>query len=247
MGRLEGKVAIITGGARGQGAAEAKLFVDEGAVVVITDVLVDDGERTAGQVGAEFMPHDVSSEQQWQSVVADVVDRHGRLDVVVNNAAILQWGQIKKTSLADFERIVAINQTGVFLGMKYGGEAMVDAGNGGSIVNLSSIAGLEGQFGTIGYTASKWAVRGMTKVAAKEFGKHGIRVNSVHPGFIETPMVESSTILTNPETRARAERRIPLGRIGEPEDIARMVLFLANDESGYCTGQEFVCDGGGHG
>jgi 3alpha(or 20beta)-hydroxysteroid dehydrogenase len=247
MGRLDGKVAIITGAARGQGAAEAALFAAEGATVVSTDVLVEEGERAAGEVGVEFLTHDISSEEGWESVIGYVVARYGRLDILVNNAAILQWGRIVNTSLEDYERIVTVNQTGTFLGLKYGGQAMIDAGNGGSIVNLSSIAGLEGQFGTVGYTASKWAVRGMTKVAAKEFGKSGIRVNSVHPGFIETPMVESSTILTRPETRARAERRIPLGRLGQPEDIAKLVLFLASDDSAYCSGQEFICDGGGYG
>jgi 3alpha(or 20beta)-hydroxysteroid dehydrogenase len=236
--RLEDRVALITGGARGQGAAEAKLFVDEGATVVITDVLKEDGERTAGELGCEFLEHDVSSEERWESVVAEVVNRHGRLDVLVNNAGILHAGRLVNTRTEDWDRVIAINQTGVFFGMRAVAPTMTEQGTG-SIVNISSVAGLEGMFGSMAYTASKFAVRGMTKVAAKELGPSGVRVNSVHPGLIDTDM-------TTDFPKQQMLRAVPIGREAEPAEVAALVLFLASDESGYCTGQEFVVDGGMH-
>ncbi len=248
MGELDGKVALITGGARGQGAAEGALFAREGATVVLADVLDEAGEAAAGAIArAEYAHLDVTSEADWDRVVADVVARHGRLDIVVNNAGILLNGKLVNQSLDGWNRIVAINQTGVFLGIRAAGRAMIEAGNGGSIINISSVAGLEGIFGTGAYSATKWAVRGMTKVAAKELGRHGIRVNSVHPGFIQTDMVAGAPAMTDPAKRAKAERNIPVGRLGEVDDIANMVLFLAGSASSYCTGQEFVVDGGVHG
>jgi len=248
MGQLEGKVALITGGARGQGAAEGALFAREGATVILADVLDEVGEAAAGAIeGAEYAHLDVTSEAGWDQVVADIVARHGRLDVLVNNAGILLNGKLVNQSLDGWNRIVAINQTGVFLGVRAAGRAMIAAGNGGSIINISSVAGLEGIFGTGAYSATKWAVRGLTKVAAKELGGHGIRVNSVHPGFIQTDMVAGAPAMTDPAKRAKAERNIPVRRLGEVDDIANMVLFLAGDASGYCTGQEFVVDGGVHG
>ena len=248
MGELDGKVALITGGARGQGAAEGALFAREGATVVLADVLDEAGEAAAGAIArAEYAHLDVTSEADWDRVVADVVARHGRLDIVVNNAGILLNGKLVNQSLDGWNRIVAINQTGVFLGIRAAGRAMIEAGNGGSIINISSVAGLEGIFGTSAYSATKWAVRGMTKVAAKELGRHGIRVNSVHPGFIQTDMVAGAPAMTDPAKRAKAERNIPVGRLGEVDDIANMVLFLAGSASSYCTGQEFVVDGGVHG
>jgi 3alpha(or 20beta)-hydroxysteroid dehydrogenase len=247
MAKLQDRVALITGGARGQGAAEGRLFVREGATVVLADVLDEEGERTAAEAGAEYVHLDVVSEEGWDTVVADIVSRHGRLDVLVNNAGILRAGQLVNQSLEEWNLVVAINQTGVFLGMRAASQAMIAAGNGGSIVNISSVAGLEGVFGSMAYSATKWAVRGMTKVAAKELGRHGIRVNSVHPGLIATDMTAGFPAFSSDEKRARAERNIPLRRVGVPEDIAEMVLFLASEDSSYCTGQEFVVDGGSHG
>ena len=237
-GRLENKVALITGGARGQGAAEAKMFAAEGATVVITDVLTEEGERTAGEIGGDFLEHDVASEDRWGEVVAEVTDRHGRLDVLVNNAGILHAGRLVNTRTEDWDRVIAINQTGVFFGMRAVAPVMSEQGSG-SIVNISSVAGLEGVFGSMAYTASKFAVRGMTKVAAKELGPSGVRVNSVHPGLIDTDM-------TADFPKERMLRSVPIGREAAPGEVAAVVLFLASDESGYCTGQEFVVDGGMH-
>jgi 3alpha(or 20beta)-hydroxysteroid dehydrogenase len=244
---LEGKVALITGGARGQGAAEGRLFVDAGATVVLADVLDEAGEQTAGEIGAEYVHLDVSAEHEWDKVVADVVARHGGIDVLVNNAGILRGAQLVNQTLDEWNLVVAVNQTGVFLGMRAVARAMIEAGRGGSIVNISSLAGLEGVFGSTAYSATKWAVRGMTKVAAKELGRYGIRVNSVHPGLIATDMTAHFPAFASGEQRERAERAIPLRRVGEAVDIAHMVLFLAGDGSSYCTGQEFVVDGGSHG
>jgi 3alpha(or 20beta)-hydroxysteroid dehydrogenase len=243
MGELDGRVAVVTGGARGQGAAEARLFAAEGAVVVVADVLDEPGERTAGEVGGDYVHLDVSSEGQWESVVADVVARHGRLDILMNNAGIFKPAQLLNTTLELWERTIAINQTGVFLGMRTVAKAMIAAGNGGSIINTSSIAGLEGAFGSTAYGASKWAVTGMTRIAAKELGKHGIRVNSIHPGAIVTDMI--STMIDGKEEQMAS--RQPIKRLGTPEDIAQMALFLASDRSSYCTGQAFTVDGGVYG
>lgn len=245
MGRLNGKIAVITGGARGQGAVEGELFASEGATVVLTDVLDEVGERAAGQIeGAEYQHLDVRSESDWEAVVDDVVARHGRIDVLVNNAAIDLIRRLDATSLEEWNNIIAINQTGTFLGMKTAAAAMISGGYPGSIVNISSVAGLQGVYGHGAYVGTKFAVRGLTKTAAKEWGRHGIRVNSVHPGLIETPMTENIKAFTDPDTRQKAERNIPLGRVGQSADIASMVLYLASDESSYCTGQEFVVDGG---
>ena len=243
MGELDGKVALVTGGARGQGAAEAALFAGEGATVVITDVLDEQGEKTAGELGCDYLHLDVSSETEWESVVADVVARHGRLDVLMNNAGIFKPAQLLNTSTELWDRTVAINQTGVFLGMRTAARAMIDVGNGGSIINTSSIAGLEGGFGATAYGATKWAVTGMTKTVAKELGKHGIRANSIHPGAIVTDMI--AEMVDGKEERMIS--RQPIKRLGTPNDIAEMALFLASDRSSYCTGQAFTVDGGVHG
>jgi 3alpha(or 20beta)-hydroxysteroid dehydrogenase len=245
---LAGRVAVITGAARprGQGAAEARLFAERGATVVLTDVLDEEGERTAGGIeNAEYAHLDVSSEEGWDALVSDVVDRHGRLDILVNNAGVARMGRLVNATLADWEFTLAVNQTGVFLGMRAAARAMIEAGNGGSIINISSVAGLEGLFGSMAYGASKWAVRGMTKIAAKELGKHQIRVNSIHPGFIDTDMLAQGGF--DEDQLERMARSSPLGRIGTPEDIARTALHLAGDGSAWVTGQEFVVDGGYHG
>jgi 3alpha(or 20beta)-hydroxysteroid dehydrogenase len=241
MGLLDGKVAIITGGARGQGAEEARMFAAEGAKVVITDVRDEQGEQTAGELGAEFLHHDVSSEDDWAAVVADVASRHGRLDILVNNAGIFEGARLVNTSTEMWDRVVAINQTGVFFGIRAVATPMIEFDNGGSIINTSSIAGLTGMFGSMAYGATKWAVRGMTKIAAKELGRHAIRVNSIHPGIILTDMIAGTPVFEDPE---RATRHLPIRRAGETADIANMALFLASDASSYCTGQEFTVDGG---
>ena len=245
MGRLEGKVAIITGGARGQGAAEGRLFVAEGAKVVLTDVLDDEGKAAAREVGGTYHHHDVTQESQWASVVSEVLKQHGQVDVLVNNAGIGRMGNLEGTSLEDYMTVIQVNQVGVFLGMKAVSEAM-KAQRTGSIVNISSIAGMNGfnKSGSIAYAASKWAVRGMTKSAAQELGQYGVRVNSVHPGYIDTPMLRGTAVVLDEERVERLSRRVPLRRIAEPEDVGRLVLFLASDESEYCTGGEFVVDGG---
>ncbi len=244
MGELDGRVALVTGGARGQGAAEARLFAEQGATVVVTDVLDEAGERTAGELGAEYHHLDVSSEGEWDSVVADVTARHGRLDILMNNAGIFRPAQLLNTSTELWNLTLAINQTGVFLGMRTVAAAMIAAGNGGSIINTSSVAGLDGVFGSTAYGATKWAVTGMTRTAAKELGKHGIRVNSIHPGVIVTEMTEN---MLEGEQTDKAIRRQPIKRLGTSEDIAEMALFLASDRSSYCTGQAFTVDGGIHG
>lgn len=245
---LEGKVALITGAARakGQGAAEGRLFASRGATVVLTDVLDEEGERTAAGIeGADYLHLDVASEEGWDAVVGDIVARHGRLDILVNNAGIARTARLVNTTMDDWHLTMAINQTGVFLGMRAGARAMIEAGNGGSIVNISSVAGMEGLFGSTAYGASKWAVRGMTKIAAKELGRHGIRVNSIHPGFIDTDMLAQGNF--DDDQRAKMARSAPIGRIGVPEDIAGMALYLVSDAASFVTGQEFVVDGGYHG
>ena len=246
---LAGKVALISGGgrARGQGAAEGRLLAADGATVVLADVLDEEGERTAGGIEcAEYAHLDVTSEGGWDAVVGDVVARHGRLDVLVNNAGIARVGRLVNVTMEDWDLTIAVNQTGVFLGMRAAARAMIAAGNGGSIVNISSVAGLEGVFGSTAYSASKWAVRGMTKVAAKELGRHGIRVNSIHPGFIETDMLAQGAF-DEDESGARRWPATSPRRIGRPHDIANMVLSSRPRPASYCTGQEFVVDGGMHG
>lgn len=243
MGRLDGKVALISGGARGQGEAEARLFAAEGAQVVLADVLDEAGAKVASEIGAaaRFVHLDVTDEAQWQAAVAETVDAFGSLSVLINNAGIVRTGFLEGHDLEDYRAVVEINQVGVFLGMKSVIAAMREAG-GGSIVNISSNAGLEGVEGVIGYVASKWAVRGMTKTAAIELGQYGIRVNSVHPGGVDTPMLGGETLGHMAATNPFRDQPIP--RISQPEEIARLVLFLASDESSYSTGSEFVADGG---
>jgi 3alpha(or 20beta)-hydroxysteroid dehydrogenase len=245
MGRLDGKVALISGAARGQGAAEARLFCAEGAHVMLGDVLDDDGELIAKELGecAAYRHHDVTSEDGWHAIVAATRSQFGRLDVLVNNAGVFGIAGMTVTSLEEYMRIVTINQVGTFLGMKAVAETMIGQGSG-SIVNISSVAGLVGGTGTIAYTASKFAVRGMTKVAAVELAPFGVRVNSVHPGLIDTPMLRE---VFGPDDNAilnAARASVPNGRLASAEDVARMVLYLASDDSMYSTGSEFVVDGG---
>ncbi len=243
-GRLDGKVALITGGARGQGAAEARLFVAEGARVVIGDVLDDDGEGLAKELGdrVRYVHHDVTNEDAWLAVVETTTSTFGRLDVLVNNAGVFSVAPLTRTSLDEYMRVVNINQVGTFLGMRAVCDTMREQG-GGSIVNISSAAGLRGSPGTVAYTASKFAVRGMTKVAAIELARFGIRVNSVHPGMIDTEMI--AHLRPRDDDAAAAQLAgIPAGRSASADEVAMLVLFLASDESRYSTGAEFVIDGG---
>ena len=239
MGRLDGKVAIITGAARGQGAAEARLFAAEGARVLLADILDADGEAVAAEIGdaAAYTRLDVTDEAQWQAAVALAEQRFGPVTVLVNNAGILHFQVLHKTELSDFENVMRVNVHGVFLGMKSVVPSMTRAG-GGSIVNISSTAGLVGlpYFGA--YVASKWAVRGLTKTAAIDLGHKGIRVNSVHPGGIDTPMVAGTT------ADAPFYKRLPVPRMGSPDEAARAVLFLAADEASSIAGAELAVDGG---
>jgi 3alpha(or 20beta)-hydroxysteroid dehydrogenase len=236
MGRLDGRVALVTGGARGQGAAEGRLFAAEGAAVYLTDVLTDEGAKTAADSGATFLEHDVTSPEQWEAVVARVVADHGRIDVLVNNAGILHWATMTQTPLDVWNRIIAVNQTGVLLGMQAVAGPMM-AQRSGSIVNISSIGGLRGSGPCFAYGATKWAVRGMTKGAAQELGPYGVRVNSIHPGIIDTPMMADQPL-------DELTRNVPLRRYAGPDEVAKLALWLASDDSAYASGAEFVLDGG---
>jgi 3alpha(or 20beta)-hydroxysteroid dehydrogenase len=244
VGRLDGKVAIISGGSRGQGAAEAALFVAEGAHVVIADVRDDEGEALAADLGeaARYTQLDVTDEGGWVEALAFTLDVFGPPSVLVNNAGVLHFSMLCDTAESDFRRVLDINLVGVFLGTKVIAPAMADNG-GGSIVNISSSSGLMGFPLVSAYVASKWGVRGLTKASAIELGPAGIRVNSVHPGGIDTLMVRdpSSTTLDDFEPFVR---KLPIKRVGTVDDVAPLVLFLASDESSYCTGGEFAVDGG---
>lgn len=240
--RLDGKVVLITGGARGQGAAEARACRDLGAEVVVTDVLVDEGTAVAADVGGLFIEHDVTSEAEWAAVTAQIVDRHGRIDGLVNNAGVFLIQPMLDTTMEQYRRITEINQTGVFIGLREVGRQMAEQGNG-SIVNISSIAGMGGAGGSaFAYAASKWAVRGMSKAAAIELGRSGVRVNSVHPGIIETPMMEEFVTLGD-DWHEQLRSRIPLGRTAVAEEVADVVCFLLSESARYCAGHEFVVDG----
>jgi 3alpha(or 20beta)-hydroxysteroid dehydrogenase len=245
--RLEGKVALITGGARGMGASEAQLFIDEGARVVITDILDADGKKTAERLSPDgsrciFLHHDVTNEADWDVVLKETLAAFGQIDILVNNAGIFERGTVLDTSLAMFEKTMDINVTGVFLGMKTVAPHMVQRKTG-SIVNISSVAGLNGTPGFLAYGASKWAVRGMTKGVAKELAPFGVRVNSIHPGIIDTPMLQTFES-AGEGVREAVRTRIPLGYEAEPIHVARLALYLGSDDSAYSTGSEFIVDGG---
>ena len=243
--RLEGKVALISGGARGMGAVEAVLFAQEGAKVVIGDVLVAEGQAVAGSIpdgNAAFTRLDVTSEDDWRAAVALAVQTYGKLDVLVNNAGVGASGMIEDTTGAEWDRVMDINAKGVFLGTKHAIPEMRRAG-GGSIINISSQLGLVGMSeSSPQYQASKGAVRLLTKSTAIQYAADGIRANSVHPGPIVTPMTEGRR--ADPAVSRLMESRIPLGRYGEPIEVAYGVLYLASDESSFVTGSELVIDGG---
>ena len=247
MGRLDGKVALITGGARGMGKSHVRHFAAEGARVVFGDVLDDKGAKVAAGLDRQacrYVHHDVTSQEQWAAAAATAVDTFGRLDVLVNNAGVLKFGSIADMSLDDFRRILEVNAVGCWLGMKAVIGPMTASG-GGSIINISSIEGLTGAAGLSAYSASKFAIRGMTKVAARELGQFGIRVNSVHPGGVITSMILSQADAAPGQVDAGAFLKgMPLSRFAEPAEISRLVVFLASDESSYSTGSEFVADGG---
>ncbi len=244
--RLENKVALISGGARGMGAVEARMFAREGARVVIGDVLEDEGRRTEAEInesGGEcvFVRLDVTSEESWQTAVSEAVDRFGKLDILVNNAGIYRTNNVTETSSEEWDQVMDINAKGVFLGTKAAIPAMRDNGSG-SIVNISSVAGLVGNLMSSAYTASKGAVRLLTKSTAIQYARDGIRCNSVHPGTIVTQMTEG--MLANDDYRNDRINRTPIGRLGTAEDVAYGVLFLASDEASFMTGSELVIDGG---
>jgi 3alpha(or 20beta)-hydroxysteroid dehydrogenase len=241
--RLAGKVAIVTGGAQGQGEAIARAFVAEGAKVVIADIADDLGKALATELGesAHFAHLDVSDEDNWTSVVNEAVATFGPVTTLINNAGILMFSELVKTETAAFERLFRINQLGCFLGMRTVTPVMTENG-GGSIVNTSSIEGLKGMPTLVAYVSTKFAIRGMTKAAAMELGPKGIRVNSVHPGMIRTPMIEGH--VGGEAGYEFVAGKIALRRVGLPEDLAGIYVYLAGDESSYATGAEFIVDGG---
>lgn len=238
MTRLSGRTILITGAAKGQGAHEARCCADEGASVVVTDVLDTEGAEVASRVGGSYHHLDVSDSAQWDEVTRAIVADHGRIDGLVNNAGIFRAQPLLDSDEETTRRIFEINQLGVYFGMKTVAPVMRDGG-GGSIVNISSIGGMRG-YPAFAYGASKWAVRGMTKTAARELAPHGIRVNSVHPGLVDTDML----VDTPPARLRELGDATPMGRIGSPDDIAGPVVFLLSDESSYMTGAELVVDGG---
>jgi NAD(P)-dependent dehydrogenase (short-subunit alcohol dehydrogenase family) len=245
--RLEGKIALISGGARGMGAIEAQLFAKEGAKVIIGDVLEDEGRKLAAEITATggealFVRLDVTREADWQKAVEAIVQRFGKLEVLVNNAGISGRGRVEDTAVEEWDRVMEVNAKGVFLGTKSAIPAMRRAG-GGSIINISSQLGLVGtDHSSPQYQASKGAVRLLTKATAMQYAREGIRANSVHPGPIVTPMTEAAR--ADPERYQLMLSRIPLGCYGQPEDVAYGVLYLASDESRWVTGSELVIDGG---
>ncbi|MBP1687032.1 MAG: 3-alpha-hydroxysteroid dehydrogenase [Deltaproteobacteria bacterium] len=242
-GRVQGKVAIISGGARGLGGATTRLLAAEGAKVVIADMLDADGQQLAREIGsaALYRHHDVTDEASWQTVVAAAKQQFGHIDILINAAGVVFFGTVVDTPKSEFERILSVNLVGTFLGIKSVGPTMM-AQRKGAIINFSSVDGLKGTNAMGAYAASKWGVRGLSKVAAMELGPHGIRVNSIHPGGINTAMGNPGA-LSGVELNKPYQQQ-PIQRIGEPEEIARTCLFLASDEASYICGTEIVVDGG---
>lgn len=248
MSRLAGKVALITGGASGLGKGIAQRFTEEGATTLITDI-DPQGRIAATQLGADFYEQDVRSEEGWQQVFAHMVERYGRVDIVVNNAGIFSNNPVDETPLDEWQRTLDVNLTGVFLGCKHAIRQMKNNPGGpvGSIINLSSVVGLRGQLGGSAYGASKGGVRLLTKTVALENARISIRCNSIHPGIIDTPIMDPLFAAAEDPAvmRANIEQSLPIGYMGEPaRDIGNLALFLASDESVYITGAEMVADGG---
>ncbi|UJB42514.1 SDR family NAD(P)-dependent oxidoreductase [Streptomyces sp. A1-5] len=253
MGKLDGRVIVITGAARGQGEQEARLFAAEGARVVLGDVLEEQGKALAAELGAErarFVPLDVAEEGDWAALVEAAEEAFGKIDGLVNNAGILRFNALVDTPLEEFQQVLSVNQTGCFLGIRAVAPRIAAAG-GGTIVNTASYAGLTGMAFVGAYAATKHAVVGLTRVAALELAAQGIRVNAVCPGAVDTPMTNPAALdpSADPQEAARAvdelyRKLVPLGRIGRPEEVARLALFLSGEDSSYITGQPFVIDGG---
>jgi 3alpha(or 20beta)-hydroxysteroid dehydrogenase len=240
--RLLGKVAIVTGGAMGQGAGISRAYVAEGAKVVIADVAKDEGQALADELGdnAHFAFHDVSDQGSWTSLIADTNERFGLVTILANNAGILRFGSVQKMPIDEVELLFRINQLGCWLGMQSVVANMRQAG-GGAIINASSTEGLGGMANTVAYGATKFAIRGMTKGASHELGKYNIRVNSVHPGMIDTPMTR---VHGGDLAMEYGASKIPLRRVGHPEDVAPLYVFLGSEESSYINGAEIAIDGG---
>jgi 3alpha(or 20beta)-hydroxysteroid dehydrogenase len=242
MGLLDGKVALITGGARGMGEAHVRLFLEEGARVVFGDVLDEEGKALAEETGATYLRHDVTSPEEWERAVGTAVQMYGKLDVLVNNAGILKFRRIQDMSLDDFDRVINVNLKGTWLGIKSAIEPMKAAGRG-SIVNISSIEGYVGAEGLSAYSASKFGVRGITKSAARELARFKIRVNSVHPGAINTAMALDPDIVAEVDADAFVKSMV-IKRFAKPVEVSHVVAFLASDRASYCTGSEVTVDGG---
>ncbi|MEU1076927.1 MULTISPECIES: SDR family NAD(P)-dependent oxidoreductase [unclassified Streptomyces] len=253
MGKLDGRVVLVTGAARGQGEQEARLFAAEGAKVVVADVLDEQGEAVAKELGAgaaRFVHLDVGREEEWRAAIATATETFGHLDGLVNNAGILRFNELVATPLEEFQQIVQVNQVGTFLGIKYAAPE-IEAAGGGTIVNTASYTALTGMAYVGAYAATKHAVLGLTRVAAVELAAKGIRVNAVCPGAVDTPMTNPAALDPTADPAAAGEavaglykRLVPLGRIGRPEEVAALALFLTSEDSAYITGQPFVIDGG---
>ncbi|WP_328838593.1 glucose 1-dehydrogenase [Streptomyces europaeiscabiei] len=243
MGKLDGRVVLVTGAARGQGEQEVRLFRAEGAEVVVADVLDDQGEALAKEIGALYVHLDVSSEADWSAAVDAAKKAYGRVDGLVNNAGVLRFNSLVDTPLDEFMQVVRVNQVGVFLGIKTLAPE-IEAAGGGTIVNTASYTGLTGMAYVGAYAATKHAIVGLTRVAALELARKGIRVNAVCPGSIDTAMTDPGDEATAEAVTKLYRKRIPLGRIGRPEEVARLALFLSCEDSSYITGQPFVIDGG---